>query len=125
MEFAPDILGFVDPVAFTQIVENLLSNAVKYGLGHPIEVRLGRLEDNARLVVRDYGSGISPEDQARIFEPFERAVNKTHRPGFGLGLWVTRRLTEAMDGSITVSSGKGAGSVFTVILPLNPRKTDE
>lgn len=125
VDLAPNVLGFMDPVAFSQIFDNLLSNAVKYGLGKPIDVSLGRLKSRVRLIVRDYGSGISPEDQARIFEPFERAVKKNHRPGFGLGLWVTRRLTEAMGGSITVSSEKGAGSVFTVMLPLNPRKTDE
>lgn len=114
------VKAFVDPLAFIQIVENLLSNAIKYGMGEPIEISLDSLRGNARLAVRDYGCGIGEADQARIFEPFERAVRRNNQPGFGLGLWITRRLIEAMGGSITVSSEKGAGSIFTVMLPLNP-----
>jgi two-component system, OmpR family, sensor kinase len=115
-----NIVGLIDPTAFAQIAENLLSNAIKYGLGKPIEVRLQQCNGDALLAVRDYGLGISSADQARVFEPFERAVTRDDKPGFGLGLWVTRRLAEAMGGSITVSSQKGAGSVFVVRLPLNP-----
>jgi two-component system OmpR family sensor kinase len=114
-----------DGLAFTQIFENLLSNAIKYGMGKPIEVSLELLDGVARLKVRDHGMGIGPSDQARIFEPFERAVKRGNQPGFGLGLWITRRLAEAMGGSITVSSEKGAGSMFTVTLPVNAHKTDE
>ena len=122
---APDMVGFVDPAVFTQIFENLLSNAIKYGLGKPIEVSLRLCDGDALLVVRDHGVGICRADRARIFEPFERAVKSDNRPGFGLGLWVVRRLAEAMGGSITVSSQKGAGSIFMVRLPLSPQETDE
>jgi two-component system, OmpR family, sensor kinase len=119
-DLGQEVNGLIDPVAFAQIAENLLSNAIRYGLGKPIQVGLRPHDGNALLVVRDCGLGISPADQARVFEPFERAVRKDDKPGFGLGLWVTRRLAEAMGGSITVSSEKGAGSEFVVRLPLNP-----
>jgi len=115
---APGVTGLVDTLALNQIIDNLLSNAIKFGEGKLIELHLDVIGSNARLRVRDYGLGISAEDQARIFEPFERAVRRTNQPGYGLGLWVTRRLTEAMNGSITVSSQKGAGSLFTVTIPL-------
>ena len=70
--------------------------------------------------MRDRGIGISPEDQARIFERFERVMTRNPRGGFGVGLWVVRRLVEAMGGRIEVESAPGAGSAFSVILPLKP-----
>jgi signal transduction histidine kinase len=124
VEIVPAVIGLIDAVAFNQILDNLLSNAIKYGAGGLIELQLDVVNDHARLRVRDYGAGIAGEDQARIFESFERAVRKNNQPGFGLGLWVTRRLTEAMGGSITVNSGEGIGSLFTVTIPLNFGKTD-
>jgi two-component system OmpR family sensor kinase len=120
----PDIMGEVDATAFGQVIDNLLSNAIKYGRGKPIELYLDVIDHNARLTVRDNGEGIGSADQQRIFEPFERAVKKTDKPGFGLGLWVSRRMIEAMSGTITVSSEEGAGSIFVVTIPLEPRKTD-
>jgi len=122
VDIAPDVIGQGDAMAFNQILDNLLSNAIKYGGGKLIELQLDEVDAHARLRVRDYGAGISAEDQARIFEPFERAVRKANQPGFGLGLWVTRRLAEAMGGSITVSSEKGTGSIFTVTIPLNSER---
>jgi hypothetical protein len=78
----------------------------------------------ARLRVRDRGLGIPPEDQVRIFERFERAVPTRHYGGFGLGLWISRQLVEAMGGNIQVDSTPGQGSTFTVELPLQ-RPQDE
>jgi two-component system OmpR family sensor kinase len=124
VEIAPAVIGVIDAVAFNQILDNLLSNAIKYGAGRLIELQLDVIDDRARLRVRDHGAGIAGEDQARIFESFERAVRKTNQTGFGLGLWVTRRLVAAMGGTITVSSGEGTGSLFTVTIPLNSGKTD-
>ncbi len=112
------IIGFLDAVAFTQIVENLISNAIKYGQCKPIEVTLTSARDQAELTVCDHGIGIGLEDRERIFQRFERAVQRKSHTGFGLGLWVSRRLTEAMGGSIGVIGQKGAGSLFTVTLPL-------
>lgn len=112
------LLAIVDRIRFDQIVTNLLSNAIKYGEGSPIELSLQRADGRARLRVRDFGIGIAPEHQMRIFERFERAVPSRHYGGLGLGLWIARQLVEAHGGSITVDSAEGKGSTFTVDLPL-------
>lgn len=77
----------------------------------------------ARLSVRDEGVGISDCDQALIFERFHRSRRAKPNGGFGVGLWVTRQLVRAMQGEISVSSGRGIGSAFTVRLPLRPGST--
>ena len=115
----------LDAMAVQQIIENLLSNAIKYGQGKPIEVNLRRGDGIARIEVRDHGIGISAEEQSRIFMRFERAVENTIQSGFGIGLWVSRNLAEALGGSIMVSGQKNAGSVFVVTLPLNGIETNE
>ena len=74
-------------------------------------------EETARVVVRDAGEGIKPEDQARIFERFERATPERHAGGLGLGLWLVRAIFEAHGGSVRVESRPGEGSAFIVDLP--------
>jgi two-component system OmpR family sensor kinase len=117
---AGEVTGLLDELAVEQIADNLLSNAVKYGAGEPIEVSLVCDGTKARLTVRDHGIGISEEDQARIFDAFERAVSRREEGGFGIGLWVVRHLVDAMHGKIHVASRPAEGSTFTVILPLLP-----
>ncbi|HJU11136.1 MAG TPA: HAMP domain-containing sensor histidine kinase [Candidatus Binataceae bacterium] len=106
-----DITCFLDPMSVTQILENLLSNAIKYGEGKPIEVMLSAGEGYVEIAVRDHGVGITEAAKARIFEPFERAVTGTTQSGFGIGLWVSRMLTESLGGSISVAGNTGAGSL--------------
>jgi len=112
--------GRWDRLRIEQIVSNLLSNAMKYGRGKPIEVSLTSNEHAARLSVRDWGIGIPVEEQARIFERFERAVSARIYTGFGLGLWIVRQIVDAMGGSIHVQSQPGRGSLFTVTIPRDP-----
>jgi two-component system, OmpR family, sensor kinase len=114
------ISGLLDELAVEQIADNLLSNAIKYGTGEPIDVSLVNDGAKARLTVRDHGIGISKEDQARIFDAFERAVTRREEGGFGIGLWVVRHLVDAMRGEIHVTSRPAEGSTFTVDLPLLP-----
>jgi len=99
------------------IAASMLSNAIKYGAGKPIELGVEAHGATARLWVRDGGIGIAPEDQARIFERFERAVPEHHYGGFGVGLWVARLVAEAHGGRILVESRPGRGSTFTLELP--------
>lgn len=115
----PDALpGAWDALAVEQIVENLIGNAVRYGRGRPIEVTLEVLDDAAvALTVRDEGDGIAECDLPRLFGRFEQVVQRREQGGFGIGLWLTNRLAEAMGGSISVTSQVGVGSVFTVRLP--------
>ncbi|MGH7907438.1 MAG: sensor histidine kinase [Candidatus Binataceae bacterium] len=125
LDIPPDVIGSLDALGAVEIVDNLLSNAIKYGSGKPIEIKLAVESDTARITVRDHGMGIADEDRQRIFNRFERVIRSEPRAGFGIGLWVARRLAEGMGGEITVQSKKAAGSVFTVVLPLGDRKSDE
>jgi PAS domain S-box-containing protein len=112
------VVGRWDRLRLEQVVANLISNAIKYGAGKPVEVHLAAGEGAARLTVRDYGLGVAEEDKKRIFERFERAVSMRHYGGLGLGLYIARQIIEAHGGSIAVSSERGAGSTFTITLPL-------
>jgi signal transduction histidine kinase len=111
------VLGEWDRVRIEQIVTNLLGNAIKYGQGKPIEVAVDGEGDRARVRVKDFGIGISPADQERIFQRFERAVSSRHFGGLGLGLWVSRQLVEAHGGTIRVQSVPDQGAEFEVELP--------
>ena len=115
-----EVVGLWDPVRLEQIVNNLVSNAVKYGAGKPIEVRVERRASTARITVIDHGLGIASDDQARIFERFERLVSERSVSGFGLGLWIVRQIVDAMQGRVYVESTLGDGSRFTVEIPLRP-----
>jgi PAS domain S-box-containing protein len=112
------IVGIWDRSRLEQLLTNLISNALKYGAGKPIDVTASAMDGWATLTVRDRGIGIAPEDQARIFERFERAVSVRKYSGLGLGLWIVRRIVDALGGCISVDSEAGVGSCFTVRLPL-------
>jgi signal transduction histidine kinase len=100
-----------------QIVVNLLANAIRYSPeGGMVWVRTDREGDLAALIIADQGKGIAADDQARIFEKFER-VDATEAGGTGLGLYIARRLARAMGGDITVDSAPGQGARFTFTLP--------
>jgi signal transduction histidine kinase len=114
------VLGRWDPLRMEQIVANLVSNALRFGGGNPIAIELRTLGRRALLTVRDHGPGIPDEDQARIFEPFERAKGARGTPGSGLGLWIVRRLVDAHGGTVRLASAVGKGTVFAVDLPKDP-----
>src|SRR4029453_7816485 len=110
-----------DPLRLGQIVTNLLSNAFKYSpQGAPVIVRLTKREDFAQVSVQDRGEGIAIDDQDRVFERFYRVDTGLTQTagGFGLGLFIARRLAEAMGGGLVLSSRPGEGSTFSVSLPL-------
>jgi signal transduction histidine kinase len=109
--------GLWDPLRLDQVVTNLLTNAIKYGKGGPIEITVNGEIEAAHLTVRDHGIGIPAQDQPRIFRRFERAASERHYGGLGLGLWITRRIVEALGGAIQVDSVPGKGATFTVELP--------
>jgi signal transduction histidine kinase len=106
-----------DPRRVRQILLNLLSNAIKFGEGKPIHVVCKQCFDKGvEIEVRDEGVGIAQEDIARIFEEFVQ-VSESKQPGTGLGLPISRRLAQLLDGSLTVCSTPGQGSSFRLTLP--------
>lgn len=119
--------GHCDSLRVEQIVSNLISNAIKYSpRAHKIDVSLLREDGEALITVRDYGIGISEEDQRRLFEPFHRAdLGRESIPGAGLGLYVAKRLVAAHGGRIEVDSIPGQGARFVVRLPLSKTTLSE
>lgn len=100
-----------------QILVNLVTNAVRYSpRGAVVSIVAERRGDKAIVRVADAGKGIATEDQARIFDKFER-VDPTEPGGSGLGLYIARRLARAMGGDLTVESAPGEGARFTLTLP--------
>jgi PAS domain S-box-containing protein len=112
--------GLFDRSRLEQVITNLLANAAKFGQGRPVILNVDSEGPRARIKVVDRGIGISAEDQARVFDRFERAVPAQHFGGLGLGLYIARQIVEAHDGEIRVESTPGAGTTFTVLLPLEP-----
>jgi len=126
LDVAEDIPQFVmgDQLRVKQILHNLMGNAIKFTSqgGVTISVQLLEQQDSSlllQLAVRDTGIGISPENLDKIFMAFEQENGSTTRNygGTGLGLTISRRLTELLGGSISVESTLGAGSCFKVNLP--------
>ena len=111
-------MGQWDRYRLEQVLTNFLTNAARYGPGKPVEVSVRRLEAAAELRVRDEGRGIAPEDQERIFQKFERAVDGHEVSGLGLGLFIVREIVEMHRGTVRVESTLGQGATFIVTLPL-------
>ncbi|RKG65540.1 sensor histidine kinase [Corallococcus sp. CA054B] len=117
LEAPVPVVGRWDRLRLEQVVTNLVSNALKYGAGHPVIVSVEAQGTLARLTVKDHGIGIAPDDLARIFERFERAVSERHYGGLGLGLYITRQIVEAFGGTVSAVSTPGEGSTFLLELP--------
>jgi CheY-like chemotaxis protein len=112
------VSGDWDRLALERVISQLLSNAMKYGAHGAIDISVRAVDgDAAELTVRDHGIGISPEDRARIFERFGRGGSIEHYGGFGVGLWLVRRLVEAHGGEVAVTDAPGGGAQFVVRLP--------
>ncbi len=100
-----------------QVLLNLVGNAIRYSPANSeIWIRLEQHEGRARVIVADQGPGLSEEDQARVFEKFER-LGRSGDGGSGLGLYISRRLARSMGGDLTVESAPGQGARFVLDLP--------
>jgi len=117
---APGPAFVADPVRLRQILTNLIANAIKFTeTGGRVWAEASATRTSVRITVRDTGTGISPEDIERIFEPFEQ-VSRTSQLGAGLGLAIARSLAELHGGKIEVSSTPSVGSSFSLVLPRLP-----
>jgi signal transduction histidine kinase len=122
LEEGPDAPAVVtlDAHRLVQILTNLAHNATKFSPAEePVTVRWSApAVGTVVFEVEDRGQGIPPEELELIFDRFrQRGDHRSHSEGFGLGLYITRMLTEAMGGWVTVASTPGVGTTFTVTLP--------
>ena len=121
----PDAVAVLgDATRLKQVITNLLSNAVKYNReGGSVtltahRVRNGSGADHIEIAVADTGLGMSPSQQAALFQPYNRLGREASGiEGTGIGLVISRRLTELMGGTLEASSAEGQGSIFTLRLP--------
>ena len=112
-----------DPDRISQVLRNLINNAIKFSdENNKIEVSAELKNDYIMFSVRDYGCGLSSENQIRIFEPFYQVENSTRRKhgGTGLGLTICRGIIESQKGKIWVESQLGKGCKFYFTVPLTP-----
>ena len=110
---------WVDPTRITQLFDNLLSNAVKFTPeGGSVSVAVARRGGSAHMEVRDTGVGIPEDEIGNLFDRFFRASTSAAAPGTGLGLSIVKSIAEAHGGTISVVSEEGAGTTFSVELPL-------
>ncbi|WP_312357877.1 ATP-binding protein [Agrobacterium sp.] len=110
----PDYLDF-DPARLRQVLFNLLGNAVKFTREGGVVIRARMVEGELQMTVEDTGPGMSEREQARIFGEFEQAGPMSQRSaGTGLGLAISARIVREFGGSLTVSSHRGRGSIFTL-----------
>jgi PAS domain S-box-containing protein len=110
-----------DSLRSDQVLSNLISNAIRYAPSEtPIDVRLECSGDRVTVSVTDRGIGIAPDEQSRVFERFYRIDNgiTSQAGGTGLGLYISKRLVDAMGGRLWVESEPGKGSTFSFTLPL-------
>jgi len=116
-----DINVMADPVRLKQVVLNLLSNAIKYNnKDGSVHVQIKQTGNEICIAVRDTGDGLSESQQQKLFEPFERLdADLKAIQGTGIGLALSKRLMEMMNGTIGVESHKGVGSTFSITLPVN------
>jgi len=109
----------MDERLLRHILNNLLSNAVKYSPpGSEVVFSLARRDERAVIEIQDHGIGIPEKDQPRLFQSFQRASNVEQRQGTGLGLAIVKKCVELHGGEIGMSSALGAGTRFTVVLPV-------
>jgi signal transduction histidine kinase len=109
-----------DSVRFKQIMVNLVGNSIKFTEEGEVEIRPYLESGSFKVMVRDTGIGMTEEEMQRLFQPFQQVDGSITRRfgGTGLGLLITKRLLELMNGRITVASVKGSGTTFTIEMPL-------
>jgi signal transduction histidine kinase len=114
----------IDASRLEQVIINLLSNASKFSGDHgTVDVRVTADNQELQMDITDYGIGISPDLQDRLFQPYHRVEQDRQQfPGLGLGLAVAKQIVEAHGGKIWLDSQPGRGSTFSFRIPLKEAK---
>ncbi len=110
------ILG--DRGRIEQVILNLLSNSAKYGQGRPVSLKVETEKDFVRIELSDQGMGIPEDKIGSIFDRFVRAVSSKNISGLGLGLYISREIMKAHNGTISVESKVGVGTTFILCFPV-------
>jgi len=113
-----DAVVLTDKERILQIGNNLLSNAIKFTENGGVSLTTDYDNDVLKLIVKDTGTGMTEEEQQRVFGAFERLSNAAAKDGFGLGLSIVQRIVTMLGGTIRLESEKGKGSRFTVKIPM-------
>ncbi|WP_195209386.1 hybrid sensor histidine kinase/response regulator [Bacteroides intestinalis] len=113
-----DTIVLTDKERILQIGNNLLSNAIKFTENGGVSLTTDYDNDVLKLIVKDTGTGMTEEEQQRVFGAFERLSNAAAKDGFGLGLSIVQRIVTMLGGTIRLESEKGKGSRFTVKIPM-------
>jgi two-component system, OmpR family, sensor kinase len=114
--------ALVDSAKIEQVLGNLISNAIKFSEpGNGVVIRLERAEENFLISVKDDGAGMAPEQQSRLFQPFQQGQTGTGgEKSTGLGLVIVKHIVEGHGGQIWFESELGQGTTFFVSIPLQP-----
>ena len=113
-----DTVVLTDKECILQIGNNLLSNAIKFTENGGVSLRTDYDNGVLKIIVEDTGTGMTEEEQQRVFGAFERLSNAAAKDGFGLGLSIVQRIVTMLGGTIRLESEKGKGSRFTVEIPM-------
>ena len=113
-----DTIVLTDKECILQIGNNLLSNAIKFTENGGVSLTTDYDNGVLKLIVEDTGTGMTEEEQQRVFGAFERLANAAAKDGFGLGLSIVQRIVSMLGGTIRLESEKGKGSYFTVGIPM-------
>lgn len=117
----PNVFIDIDELKITLAIRNLIDNAKKYAFtNQKIQLFFEIKEKRLLINIQDFGPGISKENIKKLTTPFYRVVNKENkkRPGFGLGLTICKKIIEAHNGSLSIQSNIGEGSIFTLMILL-------
>lgn len=108
-----------DPGLLERVLANLIDNSLRHaGDSGPVQIKAIPGASSAKLLIVDHGPGVAKEDRERLFTPFQRLDDRHSTRGVGLGLWVARGFTEAMDGVLIADGSQGGGLTMRLRLPL-------
>lgn len=115
-----------DPTQLRQLFQNLISNALKFhkeGSRPVVKLRCGEInQNNVRIMVEDNGIGFEEQFADRIFAPFQRLCGRSEYEGTGMGLAICKKIVERHGGAISAAGRPGAGTTFTIVLPLRQQR---